>query len=41
MYEDAVQAIHDYLIQKSLSSGLTYTAELIPERNSAKPEAGM
>jgi mannosyl-oligosaccharide alpha-1,2-mannosidase len=41
MYEDAVQAIHDYLIQKSISSGLTYTAELIPERNSAKPEAGI
>ncbi|KAH9013872.1 glycoside hydrolase family 47 protein [Lactarius hengduanensis] len=34
MYEDAVQAIHDHLVQKSLTSGLTYTAELIPERNS-------
>ncbi|KAI0281280.1 glycoside hydrolase [Russula aff. rugulosa BPL654] len=33
MYEDAVQGIHDYLIQKSLKTGLTYTAELIPERN--------
>ncbi|KAF8481629.1 glycoside hydrolase family 47 protein [Russula ochroleuca] len=33
MYEDAVQAIHDHLIQKSLQTGLTYTAELIPERN--------
>ncbi|KAI0253282.1 glycoside hydrolase [Lactifluus subvellereus] len=38
MYEDAVQAIHDHLIQKSLESGLTYTAELIPERNSADPQ---
>lgn len=38
MYEDAVQAIHDHLIQKSLASGLTYTAELIPERNSADPQ---
>ncbi|KAI9432065.1 glycoside hydrolase family 47 protein [Lactarius indigo] len=37
MYEDAVQAIHDHLVQKSLASGLTYTAELIPERNSADP----
>jgi len=34
MYEDAVQAIHAHLVQKSLSSGLIYTAELIPERNS-------
>lgn len=34
MYEDAVQAIHDHLIQKSLITGLTYTAELIPERDS-------
>ena len=33
MYEDAVQAIHDYLIQKSLQTELTYTAELIPERD--------
>ncbi|KAN0130039.1 Glycoside hydrolase [Lactarius tabidus] len=33
MYQDAVQAIHDHLVQKSLTSGLTYTAELIPERN--------
>ncbi|KAI0275367.1 glycoside hydrolase [Gloeopeniophorella convolvens] len=37
MYEDAVQAIHDHLIQKSLETGLTYTAELIPEYNSADP----
>jgi len=37
MYEDAVQAIHDHLIQKSLKSGLIYTAELIPERNSGEP----
>jgi hypothetical protein len=41
MYEDAVQAIHDHLIQKSLESGLTYTAELIPERNSADPQGEM
>jgi len=34
MYQDAVQAIHDHLVQKSISSGLTYTAELIPERHS-------
>lgn len=33
MYQDAVQAIHDHLVRKSLTSGLTYTAELIPERN--------
>ena len=38
MYEDAVQAIHDHLIQKSLQTGLTYTAELIPERD---PRGGM
>ncbi|KAI0297605.1 glycoside hydrolase [Multifurca ochricompacta] len=37
MYEDAVGAIHDHLVQKSLTSGLIYTAELIPERNSADP----
>jgi len=37
MYEDAVQAIHDHLIQTSLKTGLIYTAELIPERNSAEP----
>ncbi|KAI0281283.1 glycoside hydrolase [Russula aff. rugulosa BPL654] len=34
MYKDAVQGIHDYLIQKSLKTGLTYTSELIPERDS-------
>ena len=33
MYDDAVQAIHDHLIQKSMTSGLTYTSELIPERD--------
>ncbi|THH14487.1 hypothetical protein EW146_g5847 [Bondarzewia mesenterica] len=33
MYEDAVQAIHDHLIRKSMASGLTYTSELIPERD--------
>ena len=37
MYEDAVQAIHDHLIQKSLQSGLIYTAELIPERSKDDP----
>jgi len=41
MYEDAVQAVHDHLIQKSLKSGLIYTAELIPERRSAEPQGGL
>lgn len=36
MYQDAVQAIHDHLVQKSLTSGLTYTAELIPERSNGE-----
>ncbi|TFY73677.1 hypothetical protein EWM64_g10336 [Hericium alpestre] len=35
MYDDAVQAIHDHLIRRGMSSGLTYTAELIPERDQA------
>ncbi|KAI0313215.1 glycoside hydrolase [Amylostereum chailletii] len=33
MYDDAIQAIHDHLVQKSVASGLTYTSELIPERD--------
>jgi len=40
MYEDAVQGIHDHLVQKSIQSGLTYTAELIPERSSADKGGG-
>jgi mannosyl-oligosaccharide alpha-1,2-mannosidase len=32
MYEDAMRSIHDTLIRKSLRKKLTYTAELIPER---------
>ncbi|KAI0045662.1 glycoside hydrolase family 47 protein [Auriscalpium vulgare] len=35
MYEDAVQAIHDHLLQKSMGNRLTYTSELIPERDSS------
>ncbi|KAI0066648.1 glycoside hydrolase [Artomyces pyxidatus] len=33
MYDDAIQAVHDHLIQKSMGSRLTYTSELIPERS--------
>ena len=33
MYDDTMTAIHDHLIQKSFTSKMTYTAELIPERN--------
>ncbi|TFY57228.1 hypothetical protein EVG20_g8628 [Dentipellis fragilis] len=33
MYDDAVQAIHDHLVHRGMSSGLTYTSELIPERS--------
>ncbi|KAF8798349.1 glycoside hydrolase family 47 protein [Phlegmacium glaucopus] len=32
MYQDAMQAIHGSLVQKGLNTGLTYTAELIPDR---------
>jgi hypothetical protein len=32
MYDDAMTAIHSHLVKKS-KSGLTYTAELIPERH--------
>ncbi|KDQ62916.1 glycoside hydrolase family 47 protein [Jaapia argillacea MUCL 33604] len=32
MYENAMTAIHNHLIQKSTTAGLTYTSELIPER---------
>lgn len=33
MYEDTMNAIHEHLIQTSLTERLTYTAELIPERH--------
>jgi hypothetical protein len=33
MYEDAMNAIHQHLIQKSMSANLVYTSELIPERH--------
>ncbi|KAI0030615.1 glycoside hydrolase [Vararia minispora EC-137] len=32
MYSDAVQGVQDYLVQRSMTSGLLYTSELIPER---------
>jgi endoplasmic reticulum Man9GlcNAc2 1,2-alpha-mannosidase len=32
MYDDAVQAIHNHLIRKSITGHLTCTSELIPER---------
>lgn len=32
MYEDAMGAIHQHLVKKSMFSNLLYTAELIPER---------
>ncbi|KAH7915749.1 glycoside hydrolase family 47 protein [Hygrophoropsis aurantiaca] len=32
MYDDAMAGIHNYLVQTSISSKLTYTAELNPER---------
>ncbi|KAK7049867.1 mannosyl-oligosaccharide alpha-1,2-mannosidase [Paramarasmius palmivorus] len=35
MYDDAMGAIHEHLIKKSPYARLTFTAELIPERNSA------
>jgi hypothetical protein len=34
MYQDAMLAIHDTLIQKGLNRGLTHTMELIPSRQS-------
>ncbi|KAK0200947.1 glycoside hydrolase family 47 protein [Desarmillaria ectypa] len=33
MYDSTMQGIHQYLIQKSASTKMIYTAELIPERN--------
>ncbi|EPQ60212.1 glycoside hydrolase family 47 protein [Gloeophyllum trabeum ATCC 11539] len=33
MYADTMDAIHGHLIKTSMNSHLTYTAELIPERN--------
>ena len=34
MYQDAMQAIHDGLIQKGLNIGLTHIMELIPSQGS-------
>lgn len=31
MYEDAMDAVHNHLIQKSMGNKMTYTSELIPE----------
>ncbi|KIM47401.1 glycoside hydrolase family 47 protein [Hebeloma cylindrosporum] len=31
MYDDAMEAIHTYLIQKSMGNKMTYTSELVPE----------
>ncbi|EMD42355.1 glycoside hydrolase family 47 protein [Gelatoporia subvermispora B] len=33
MYDDAMNGVHNHLIQKSQFAKLTYTSELIPERN--------
>lgn len=33
MYDDTMQAIHNHLIQKSHTTKMTYTAELIPEQH--------
>ncbi|KAJ8502607.1 hypothetical protein ONZ45_g11607 [Pleurotus djamor] len=33
MYEDAMQAVHSHLVQKSFKTQLTYTSELIPEQH--------
>jgi len=35
MYDDAMTAIHNHLIQKSTKSRMTYTAELIPESDAS------
>ena len=32
MYDDAMTAIHDHLIKRSMNENLVYTSELIPER---------
>ena len=34
MYQDAMQAIHDSLVQKGLNIGLTHIMELIPSKDS-------
>jgi len=31
MYEDAMDAVHNFLIQKSMANKMTYTSELVPE----------
>lgn len=33
MYDDAMTAVHTHLIKKSEEEGLTYTAEILPERD--------
>ena len=33
MYDDTMTAIHNHLIQQSFKTKMTYTCELIPERN--------
>jgi hypothetical protein len=33
MYEDAMSGIYNHLVQKSLQKKMTYTAELIPQRD--------
>jgi len=33
MYDDTMTAIHNYLIQQSFTTQMTYTSELVPERN--------
>lgn len=35
MYDDAMNGVSQHLVQKSQKAGLTYTSELIPERNPA------
>lgn len=32
MYDDAMEAVHDRLVKKSLTRGLTYTVELLPNK---------
>jgi hypothetical protein len=33
MYDDAMTAIHENLLKRSMKENLLYTSELIPERN--------
>lgn len=33
MYDDTMTAIHSHLIQQSFTTKMTYTSELVPERN--------